>query len=42
MSTPALLMWLISNIIVTAFTVYFFIKVLNTPDKGEKDYPPGP
>jgi hypothetical protein len=42
MSTPALIMWLTSNIIVTAFTIYFFIKVLKTPDKGEEDFPPGP
>ncbi len=42
MSTSALIMWLTSNIIVTAFTVYFFIKVLRNPSKGEEDFPPGP
>lgn len=35
-------MWLTSSIIVTGFTVYFFIKVLKTPDKGKEDFPPGP
>ncbi len=42
MSKSALIMWLTSNLIVTAFTIYFFIKVLRTPDKGEEDFPPGP
>jgi hypothetical protein len=37
MNTSALLMFLAANISVTAFTVYYFRKVLNTPtQKGEK------
>lgn len=35
-------MMLIANIIVTVFTVYFFLKVLRTPHKDEGDFPPGP
>jgi hypothetical protein len=42
MTTTALIMWLVSNVIVTAFTIYFFIKVVRTPDKTEQDFPPGP
>lgn len=41
-SSMPTIMWLIACIIVTAFTVYFFIKVLRTPGKKEEDYPPGP
>lgn len=31
MKTPALVMFLLANVIVTAATVYFFWKVLTTP-----------
>ena len=34
-------MVLTADIIVTAFTVYYFWKVLRTPDKSEKDFPAG-
>ncbi len=37
MSTSAVLMMVISEIVITAFTVYFFIKVLRTPPKPEPD-----
>lgn len=44
MNTPALIMYLATNIIVTGVTVYFFIKVLRTPpseipDVDEEGYP---
>lgn len=34
-------MMLMANIVVTVFTVYFFLKVLRTPTKDEGDFPPG-
>ncbi len=37
MNTPALIMLLSSQILITAFVVYFFWKVLNTPKKPEPD-----
>jgi hypothetical protein len=33
MNASALIIWLGSVIIVTGFTLYFFIKVLKTPNK---------
>jgi hypothetical protein len=42
MNAGALTMMLVSNIVVTVFTVYFFLKVLRTPGKDEGDFPPGP
>jgi hypothetical protein len=42
MNTSALIMVLVSDILITAFTVYFFIKVVRTPNKDEGDFPPGP
>jgi hypothetical protein len=43
MNGSALAMMLFANIIVTVFTVYFFMKVLRTPGvKHEGDFMPGP
>lgn len=37
MSTSALLMLVITEVTVTAFTLYFFWKVLTVPPKAEPD-----
>jgi hypothetical protein len=43
MNSSALAMMLISDIVVTVFTVYFFVQVLRTPGtKHEGDFQPGP
>ncbi|MFN7116670.1 MAG: hypothetical protein ACK4TA_07695 [Saprospiraceae bacterium] len=36
MNSSALAMYLFANITVTAFTIFFFIKVLNTPHKEDE------
>ena len=36
MNASALAMYLFANITVIAFTVYFFLKVLNTPNKEDE------
>lgn len=36
MNSSALAMYLFANITVIAFTVYFFLKVLNTPHKADE------
>ncbi len=42
MNTSALITMVLAQGIVTVFTVYFFIKVWNTPGKDVDDFPPGP
>jgi hypothetical protein len=42
MNTSALITMVLTQVIVTAFTVYFFFRVLKTPGKDEGDFPPGP
>jgi hypothetical protein len=37
MNTTALVMMLVTEIIVTVITVYYFVKVLRTPPKPEPD-----
>lgn len=37
MSTEGLTMMLVTEITVTLITVYFFLKILNTPNKAEPD-----
>ena len=37
MSTSALLMLIVTEVTVTAFTIYFFWKVLTVPPKAEPD-----
>lgn len=37
MNTSALILMIITQLAVTAFTIYFFIKVLKTPPKPEPD-----
>ncbi len=37
MSTSALLMLVVTEVIVTAFTLYFFWKVVTVPPKAEPD-----
>ncbi len=37
MNTSAIILMLITQITVTAFTIYFFRKVLKTPSKPEPD-----
>ena len=42
MNTSAMVTMVVTMSIVTAFTVYYFVKVLRTPDKDPEDFPPGP
>ena len=42
MNTSALITMVATHITVISFTLYFFVKVLKTPDKDEGDFPPGP
>jgi hypothetical protein len=42
MNSSALTIMITAQVIITFFTVYFFIKVLRTPNKDEADFPPGP
>jgi hypothetical protein len=37
MTTTAVIMMVVTMGIVTAFTVYFFVKVLRTPTKSEEE-----
>lgn len=37
MNSSALIMMLVTEIIVTAVTIYYFVKVLKTPPKPEPD-----
>jgi hypothetical protein len=37
MNSSALIMMLVTEIVVTAVTIYYFIKVLKTPPKPEPD-----
>ncbi len=37
MNTSALITLLASELIITGFTIYFFIKVLRTPPRNEPD-----
>lgn len=37
MNTSALTMMLVTEIVVTGFTIYYFVKVLKTPPKQEPD-----
>ncbi len=41
MTTAALVLWLVTIILITVITVYFFLKVLNTPPhEGGEHEPP--
>ncbi|MEZ4961581.1 MAG: hypothetical protein R2830_17265 [Saprospiraceae bacterium] len=42
MNTSAIITMVLTQVIVICFTVYFFFKVMNTPNKDEGDFPPGP
>jgi hypothetical protein len=42
MNSTALIMYLSANIIVTAFTVYYFYKVLTIPPRNDHDDHQGP
>mgnify|MGYP000423043668 CR=1 FL=1 len=37
MNSSALIMMLVTEIVVTAVTIYYFVKVLRTPPKAEQD-----
>ncbi|MES2395376.1 MAG: hypothetical protein V4549_05205 [Bacteroidota bacterium] len=37
MNSSALAMMLVTEIVVTGFTIYYFVKVLKTPPKEEPD-----
>jgi len=37
MNSSALIMMLVTEVIVTGFTIYYFVKVLKTPPKKEPD-----
>lgn len=37
MNSSALAMMLVTEIVVTGFTIYYFVKVLKTPKKEEPD-----
>ena len=37
MNSSALIMMLVTEIVVTGFTIYYFVKVLKTPPKEEPD-----
>lgn len=37
MNTSALILMILTQAIVTAFTIYFFVKVLRTPPRPEPD-----
>lgn len=37
MNTSALILMLITQVVVTCITVYFFVKVLRTPPRNEPD-----
>jgi hypothetical protein len=37
MNSSALIMMLVTEIVVTGFTIYYFVKVLKTPPKKEPD-----
>jgi hypothetical protein len=37
MTTQAWVMMILTQVVVTAFCVYFFIKVLRTPNRSERE-----
>lgn len=42
MNTSALITMILSQVTVTCFAIYFFVKVFNAPNKDSDDFPPGP